>query len=1097
MAEVRCPMCGKPNAAEAEVCRFCSARLKPLVQAGSAGAAPSKPARPGEPLAARNISSPGEDLPEWLKELRETGGTRAEDSPSPSESQPLEGSGEDVPGWLARVRQRSQGEEGSASPENPFSEPSSSEESSDWLDQLRSSSSGVDNFPAASQPPEGNPLAQGADGLPSWLKDLGENRQQSAKADDIPEWLANLGMSNAGETPAPAAQSPEAAQSPASQPSDAASFDSSTPNWLSSLGEFPSSETIPEQPEKPAEAPPSQPVEQSAVEASLPDWLASLDETPSDPGTAPQAQMPGELTIQPETPTASPFEGALPGWLSALPETPAGDTAAQPEQPAGPVAEIHEATAAAPAEEAQPDWLASLQEPAASEPAAPQLEIQAEPPATIPEAPAAAPIEEPQPDWLASLRKTAALQPVVPAEPLAAIPEAPTATPAEEALPDWLTSLQAPAASEPAAPQPEAPAAAPVQEPLPDWLASLQAPAVSSDAQTPTTLESGLPDWLANLGGASTLEPLIPQAGDQVPSAVPAGAELPGAVVPEGTSGESKDLDWPFGQVQVPPGDAGLAQPPSMPPEQALVGKAAGWQAEITPDNEPGAAKPAEQPDWLAGLQPVEIPKAAPGEELPAVPTQNAVPEWLADLQGNQPVDWESTPAITEERAIINEKGAADQAKPFITEDLPDWLAQMELPGEMKPPAKPVEETVQNEVETTEKKEEEHGLEPAELPVWVQEMRPIETATPIATLPAEVDERQEKVGPLAGLRGILPAEAFPTAIRKPPVYTTRLQITDKQRINAAIFDSLLATEAEPQAVEKENPRLVRNVWSVVIALLLILLIWFPMWIGGLQLSLPGFSLPETNAVQRSVDALPAGATVLVACDYEPAMVGEMEAVSTGVIAHLLSKSVNVLLISTNPTGTVLGEQLLQRARAVSSQLAYPLAEKTVNLGYLAGGTSALFNFATYPQMAAPVTTDGRNAWEQPVLKNLDKGGNPLMNLAQIIVITADVDTARAWIEQVQPTITKVPLLVLTSAQSAPMISPYVDSGQVQGMVAGITGGSLYEQNTQRLSVGHSYWDSYQVGMLLLVVLIVVGGLVNAVDHLINSRKQRKGHDHAG
>jgi hypothetical protein len=115
-----------------------------------------------------------------------------------------------------------------------------------------------------------------------------------------------------------------------------------------------------------------------------------------------------------------------------------------------------------------------------------------------------------------------------------------------------------------------------------------------------------------------------------------------------------------------------------------------------------------------------------------------------------------------------------------------------------------------------------------------------------------------------------------------------------------------------------------------------------------------------------------------------------------------------------------------------------------------------------------------------------------MNLAQIIVITTDVDTARAWIEQVQPTITKVPLLVLASAQSAAMISPYVDSGQVQGMVVGITGGSIYEENTQRPSVGLSYWDSYQVGMLLLVVLIVVGGLVNALNHLINRRKQHKG-----
>ncbi len=30
MADVRCPMCGKPNPEELELCQFCQARIKPL-----------------------------------------------------------------------------------------------------------------------------------------------------------------------------------------------------------------------------------------------------------------------------------------------------------------------------------------------------------------------------------------------------------------------------------------------------------------------------------------------------------------------------------------------------------------------------------------------------------------------------------------------------------------------------------------------------------------------------------------------------------------------------------------------------------------------------------------------------------------------------------------------------------------------------------------------------------------------------------------------------------------------------------------------------------------------------------------------------------
>jgi hypothetical protein len=199
------------------------------------------------------------------------------------------------------------------------------------------------------------------------------------------------------------------------------------------------------------------------------------------------------------------------------------------------------------------------------------------------------------------------------------------------------------------------------------------------------------------------------------------------------------------------------------------------------------------------------------------------------------------------------------------------------------------------------------------------------------------------------------------------------------------------------------------------------------------------------------------------------------------------------MISTNPAGTVLGEQLITRAAAVATQPDYSLAGKTVNLGYLAGGTAALLNFATSPQLTAPVTSDLRNAWEQPVLKSLVHGSdNPLLNLSQVIIITTDVDTARTWLEQVKPALPKVPFYVLTSAQSAPMISPYVDSGQVQGLVAGVLGGSLYEENTQRPSLAISYWDSFQVGIFLVIILILLGGLVNIIDHLVKGRRVQKG-----
>jgi hypothetical protein len=47
MADVRCPMCGKPNPPETVICKFCQARLEPLI-------APS-------PSDSDDIGTPGSD----------------------------------------------------------------------------------------------------------------------------------------------------------------------------------------------------------------------------------------------------------------------------------------------------------------------------------------------------------------------------------------------------------------------------------------------------------------------------------------------------------------------------------------------------------------------------------------------------------------------------------------------------------------------------------------------------------------------------------------------------------------------------------------------------------------------------------------------------------------------------------------------------------------------------------------------------------------------------------------------------------------------------------------------------------------------------
>jgi hypothetical protein len=73
----------------------------------------------------------------------------------------------------------------------------------------------------------------------------------------------------------------------------------------------------------------------------------------------------------------------------------------------------------------------------------------------------------------------------------------------------------------------------------------------------------------------------------------------------------------------------------------------------------------------------------------------------------------------------------------------------------------------------------------------------------------------------------------------------------------------------------------------------------------------------------------------------------------------------------------------------------------------------------------------------------------------------------------------IPVVVVSSAQSTPMIQPYYASGQIKGLVSGLYGGAIFEQaNAGRPGTTRVYWDAYSIGMLLAMALIVFGGLWN-------------------
>ncbi len=353
---------------------------------------------------------------------------------------------------------------------------------------------------------------------------------------------------------------------------------------------------------------------------------------------------------------------------------------------------------------------------------------------------------------------------------------------------------------------------------------------------------------------------------------------------------------------------------------------------------------------------------------------------------------------------------------------------------------------------------------------------------------AEVDQRVEKAGPLAGLRGILPAEDLVSQYRKLPVYSAKLRVTEKQRGHAALLDSLLAQETQPLVIPPTRSHAPGLILRVLVALMLFVVLGGMLLTNVQLLPMPGLYPPEVLAMYDQIEALPENAPVLLAVDYEPGLSGEMRFAASMVMDHLMQKQARLAIISTVPTGPVMADALLREANAVHPD--YDLAGQVENLGYLPGGTISILEFARSPRQAAPQTFFGEPAWSQPTLADVEQ----IQDFTRIIVLTDRAEAGRAWVEQVQPYLGNVPLLMVASAQAAPMLEPYVESNQVQGMVSGLMGGTLYGQRAGRqdVNIAQRYWSTYQLGMMLVILLVLCGGVYSGLASMVNRQRKVKG-----
>ncbi len=625
----------------------------------------------------------------------------------------------------------------------------------------------------------------------------------------------------------------------------------------------------------------------------------------------------------------------------------------------------------------------------------------------------------------------------------------------------------------------------PPSRPATDQLAPTLRAGEEPQKKSTSELEPLLPAWLREMRKGEE----SPPAPKEEKSAPPPSSQS--SVVPEAEEEEIPEWLKELGILSSGPGKA---QPVSFSEKEGKEEESAapqeGWSKDLGPLSTPGSVTNAFETGPSAGAEPEaeassmlfsadELPAWLRGEAQPAVPAaEEPVPDWLKAFAEEPPApaapaqpavpaaeepvpDWlkafaEETPGTTQASqppstpAVIGTSGAGEEELSSLLEmEIPDWLAGISAEATSSQPAA----------------EETPALEAAELPAWVQAMRPIE-----AILSSEAEGaaslEEEKEGPLAGLRGVLPRAPETLPYTRPRTYSVRLNVTQDHQAHVQLLEQLIAAESQPRPRQATPAQKSGRFGYWLIAILLLAAILLPLFGGTQMTAMPALIPRGTWQFIESFNALPASPTILLVLDYEMSTSGEMEALLLPPLRHLTSiKQAHLAFIALNPLMSTMDERLLESLHVAQPQMPLP---ESVNLGYLPGGLSALPLFASNPTFAA--SPEARARWERSPFQRV----KTLSDFDCVVLVTDNAESARLWIEQTSSL--KYTLLMVSSARSAPMLSPYFYSGQAKGMIAGLNDAAAYEQMSGLSGLARRYRDAYSAGLLLALGAGGIGAL---------------------
>ena len=232
----------------------------------------------------------------------------------------------------------------------------------------------------------------------------------------------------------------------------------------------------------------------------------------------------------------------------------------------------------------------------------------------------------------------------------------------------------------------------------------------------------------------------------------------------------------------------------------------------------------------------------------------------------------------------------------------------------------------------------------------------------------------------------------------------------------------------------------------------------------------GLPITVSDSVRKvydKVESLPARSPVVISFDYDPASEAELQPMAIALLRHCFQKDLRVVGLTLWPNGAGLADAALRLAAEESRK---KRGEDWAFLGFKTGTVSVIIGMGANIRDTFPKDFYGDPTADMPIFR-----GFTGMNQGRLMVDLAAGASIGWWITYGQEKF-GYPIGAGCTAVSATEYYPFINSGQLVGLVGGMKGAAEYEALVNKADRATKAMDAQSAVHFLIIALVIVANV---------------------